>query len=114
MTPDKRLNQIEPVMADVLQKTDRLIEGQGQIIEIATRADQNANTAAKGVANLTVTTQKRLDQIDNRFDQVDSRFDQLDANQNVTRQDVGEMRQDIADLKAGQELILQILRDKLP
>lgn len=35
MTPDKRLDQIEPVMADVLQKVDRLVEGQGQLVEFA-------------------------------------------------------------------------------
>lgn len=35
MTPDKRLNQIEPIMADVLQKVDRLVEGQGQLVEFA-------------------------------------------------------------------------------
>lgn len=35
MTPDKRLNQIQPIMADVLQKVDRLVEGQGQLVEFA-------------------------------------------------------------------------------
>ena len=35
MTPDKRLNQLEPLVADVLQKVDRLIEGQGQLVELA-------------------------------------------------------------------------------
>ena len=34
MTPDKRLNQLEPLVADVLQKVDRLIEGQGQLVEL--------------------------------------------------------------------------------
>lgn len=32
MTPDRRLNQLEPIVAVVLQKVDRLIEGNGQII----------------------------------------------------------------------------------
>lgn len=156
MTPDKRLDQIEPVMADVLQKVDRLIEGQGQLVELSTntkaeleQVKTTGNATARAVANLTVATQRqfdqlnnrfnevdnrfgqvdtrfdqvdnrfgqvdtRFDQVDNRFDEADSRFDQLDANQNGTRQDIGEMRQDIANLKAGQELILQILREKLP
>jgi len=79
MTPDRRLDQLEPLMADSLQKIDRLIEGQGQIIEIAIRADQNADTAARGIANLTVSTQKQFE-----------------------------------ELKAGQELIMQYLRERLP
>ncbi len=80
-------------MADSLQKIDRLIEGQGklvegqgQILEIATRADQKADTTAqkvdivaKGVAELTISTQRQYE-----------------------------------DLKAGQEVIMQYLREKLP
>lgn len=79
MTPDHRLDQLEPLMADSLQKIDRLIEGQGQILEVATRADHNANTAARGIANLTTSTQKQFE-----------------------------------ELKAGQEMIMQYLREKLP
>ena len=86
MTPDRRLDQLEPLMADSLQKIDRLIEGQGQLIEVATRADQNADTAARGVANLTVSTQQQ--------------FEQLKAGQD--------------ELRSNMELILQILREKLP
>lgn len=86
MTPDDRLDQLEPLMADSLQKIDRLIEGQGQLIEVATRADQNANTAARGVAKLTISTQQQ--------------FEQLKAGQD--------------ELKSNMELILQILREKLP
>ena len=86
MTPDRRLDQLEPLMADSLQKIDRLIEGQGQLIVVATRADQNAGTAARGVANLTISTQQQ--------------FEQLKAGQD--------------ELRSNMELILQILREKLP
>ncbi len=79
MTPDDRLDQLEPLMADSLQKIDRLIEGQGQILEVATRADHKADITAKGVAELTVSTQQQYE-----------------------------------DLKAGQEAIMQYLREKLP
>ncbi|WP_020600322.1 hypothetical protein [Spirosoma panaciterrae] len=79
MTPDRRLDQLEPIMADSLQKIDRLIEGQGQILEVATRADQKADITAKGVAELTISTQRQYE-----------------------------------DLKAGQEAIMQYLREKLP
>jgi hypothetical protein len=50
-------------MADSLQKIDRLIEGQSQLTEIATRADQKADTTAKGVARLTVSTQRQYEDL---------------------------------------------------
>ena len=78
MTPDKRLDQVEPVLADVAQKTDRLIESNGQILEIALRADANAQIAARGVADLTIEMRQRFKQVDERFDQVDERFGQVD------------------------------------
>ncbi len=92
MNQNRRLDQLEPLMADVLQKVDRLIEGQGQLVEIATRADHNADTAARGVANLTITVQQGFAQIEQKFDAI---------------------QQDMANLKVGQEQILQILREKL-
>ncbi|QMW03198.1 hypothetical protein [Spirosoma foliorum] len=83
MTPDKPerrtgLDQIEPVLADVAQKTDRLIESNGQILVIATRADANAEIAARGVADLTIEMRQRFENVDLRFTQVNERFDQVD------------------------------------
>lgn len=70
MTPDRRLDQLEPLMADSLQKTDRLIEGQGKLLDVATRAeykaditDQKTDIIAKGVANLTVSTQNQFEEL---------------------------------------------------
>ena len=92
MTPDRRLDQLEPLMADVLQKVDRLIEGQGQLVELATttRAEleqvkTTGEITASGLANLTVYVQKGFT----------------------------DMKQDISELKAGQEAIMQYLREKL-
>ncbi|QMW06145.1 hypothetical protein [Spirosoma foliorum] len=97
MNPNKRLDQIEPVMADVLQKVDRLIEGHGQLVEmvVSTKAELKAagESTARAVANLTVTTQKQ-------FEELKASHEKLAATQE--------------ELKAGQELILQILREKLP
>lgn len=92
MTPDKRLDQLEPLVADVLQKVDRLIEGQGHILEIAMRADQNADIAARGIANLTIT-----------------------VNQLATDQAEGfrQVRSDISEIKATQNEILALLRERL-
>ena len=86
MTPDNRLNQLEPLMADSLQKTDRLIEGQGRLVELAvnTKAELDevkttGEATARAVADLAVSTQRQFEEV-----------------------------------KAGQELILQILRERLP
>lgn len=88
MTPDKRLNQLEPVVADTAQKVDRLIETNGQILNVAIRGDANAELAAKGVANLTVSVndfrqevregfQRTDNKIDNLRQEMNQRFDQL-------------------------------------
>lgn len=85
MTPDRRLDQVEPLIADVLQKTDRLIEGQGQLMEVAVRADQNAETTARGVATLTIYVQQGL---------ADLRQDVVQSNVKIDRVD-----QKISDLR---------------
>ncbi|GAB3050863.1 hypothetical protein [Spirosoma pulveris] len=93
MTPDRRLDQLEPLMADSLQKIDRLIEGQGQLVELATttkaeleQVKATGEITANGLANLTTYVQKGF----------------------------ADMKQDISDLKTGQEAIMQYLREKLP
>lgn len=93
MTPDRRLDQLEPLMADSLQKIDRLIEGQGQLVELATttkaeleQVKATGEITASGLANLTTYVQKGF----------------------------ADMKQDISDLKTGQEAIMQYLREKLP
>jgi hypothetical protein len=139
MTPERRLDQLEPLMADALQKIDRLIEGQGKLIDIVTRADQNAanastkadyaagradyaagradyaagradyaagradyaagradtaanmaEIAAKGVANLTISTQRQFEEL---TISTQKQFDEL---------------------RTGQEAIMNYLREKLP
>ena len=92
MTPDERLDQLEPLLADSLQKIDRLIEGQGQLIgEVSKISGIEAEVSkipgmetkivrtAQAIAKLTVSTQRQY-----------------------------------KDLKVGQEAIMQYLRDKLP
>ena len=86
MTPDERLNQLEQLVADALQKIYRLIEGQGKIVDLATKTEQRVNKiehnvgiTADAIAKLTVSTQRQYE-----------------------------------ELKVGQETIMQYLREKLP
>ncbi|GAB3799032.1 hypothetical protein GCM10028819_21460 [Spirosoma humi] len=142
MTPDKRLDQIEPVLADVALKTDRLIESNGQILEVAIRADSNAKLAAKGVADLTIEMRQqfgqqqnqidqlktemnsrfeqvdsRFEQVDNRFEQVDNRFEQVDNRfEQVINEQIElrkEMNQKFSQVAQTQEQILTLLLDRL-
>ena len=139
MNPNKRLDQIEPVLADVALKTDRLIESNGQILDIATRADANAKLAAKGVADLTIEMRQQFkqqqnqidqlradmngqfEQVNGRFEQVDRRFDQLAQE---LRQEMQEgfhdmnnkftgMHQKFTQISRTQEQILTLLLDRL-
>ncbi|GAB3895888.1 hypothetical protein [Spirosoma agri] len=78
MTPGRRLDQIEPVLADVAQKTDRLIESNGQIFELATKNNTVIEITAKGLADLTVLVNGRFNAVDSRFEGVNGRFDMVD------------------------------------
>lgn len=78
MTPDRRLDQLEPEVAEVLQKTDRLIEGQGQLVDLATKTKADLDQAkatgeitATGLAKLTVTVNDLRAEINQRFDRSD-------------------------------------------
>lgn len=143
MTPDDRLDQLEPLMADNLQKTDRLIEGQGQILEVATRADHKADVLAAKFDAFDAKVDQKFDAVDAKFDavdkkfdavdkkfdaldtKVDAKFDAVDAKFDAVDKKVGTVANGLAELtvttqrqyeelKAGQEAIMQYLREKLP
>ncbi len=113
MTPDKRLDQVEPVLADVALKTDRLIESNGQIFDVATRADTNARIAAKGVADLTIEMRQQFGQQQNQIDQLrtemNDRFEQVIIEQVELRK---EMNLKFTQVAQTQEQILTLLLDR--
>lgn len=89
MTSEERLDQLEPLLAENLQKTDRLIEGQARIIDEVSKIpsiEARAIKTAEAIARLTVSS----------------------------RQQYEELRTGQENLKTSQELILSILREKLP
>ncbi len=173
MTPDRRLDQLEPLMADSLQKIDRLIEGQGKILDfavntnaevqeikqqladLAERTDQQfVNLSARteqqitGLAertdqqfvDLSARTEQQLADLSERTDQqfmnlsarteqqladlserTDQQFVNLSARteQQITglaastQKQIDELKMGQEVLKVGQDLILQLLREKL-
>lgn len=85
MTPEQRLDQVEIILAETSQKVDRLIELNGQLIETSLRAESKADITAKGIAELT----------------------------KEVRSGFKETNQQLSDLKASQETIINLLKDKL-
>ncbi|GAB4023093.1 hypothetical protein [Spirosoma koreense] len=84
MNPERKLDQLEPLVAESLQKIDRLIEEQGQIVSEVARIPELERTVAitaKAVADLKVSTQRRFDGLtistQRRFDEVNRRFADL-------------------------------------
>ncbi|GAB4044965.1 hypothetical protein [Spirosoma litoris] len=118
MNPNKRLDQIEPVMADVLQKVDRLIEGHGQLVEmvVSTKAELKAagESTARAVAHLTVTTQKQYEELKAGQDALRASHEELKISHEKLTASQENLKAGQIELKAGQDLILQILREKLP
>lgn len=96
MTPDRRLDQVEPALAEGLQKIDRLVDGQGKLVDLTTSTDRKADTTAKGVVNLTLKAdqiakdqaelrqelQKDIVQVDGKVNQVDEKVDRLRTEMN--------------------------------
>ncbi|WP_174842694.1 hypothetical protein [Spirosoma rhododendri] len=126
MTPEKRLDQIEPVIADTAQKVDRLVETTGRIaVEVSKIPAQERSIAltAKGLADLTQITARRFDNVDQRFDGIDQRLDAMDqrfdgidqrfegVNQQLDQlqQDTGDLKQGQSSLEQGQQQIIQQL-----
>lgn len=91
-----------------------------QVEALAIDQGKQQELIAKGLAKLTVDTQQgfnelkaNVNQVDDKVDKLTAKVNQLEANQNEMRQEMTGMRQDITELKTGQDLILQILREKL-
>ncbi len=106
MTPDRRLDQLEPLIADGLQKIDRLIEGQGQLLDVATRADGKADTTAKGVANLTIAVQEGFTTARAEIAQANQR---IDDGITTFRQEV---KQEFQQVNQKFDLIIDLLRQR--
>lgn len=83
MTPNERLDQLEPLMADSLQKIDRLIEGQSKLMDLALKTESQVGITARGLGKLTLSSQKQYEELK-------------------------------AEIKEGNETIMQYLREKLP
>ncbi len=103
MTTDSRVDKLKASLTLLGQKIDQLLETQKPLIETFTRADQNASTAARGVANLTISTQKQFDILIARQDQLQAGQDELRAGQDELRAGLNELRAEMVTLQARQD-----------
>lgn len=113
MTPDKRLNQLEPIVADVVQKVDRLIEGNGQIINEVSKIpgiEKNVNIIATGLAELTINVNQQFSQVNQRFGQLDQRFDQQQQQIDGLR---GEMQVGFQKIDQRFDQLVPLIQDRL-
>lgn len=63
MTPEERLDQLEPLLADSLQKIDRLMEGQSKLLDLATKTEHRSNIMERQVDKLADVTVSLAQQV---------------------------------------------------
>lgn len=104
MTPEKRLNQLEPIVADVARKVDRLIESNGLILNEVSKIplleknvsiiEKNVHKIATGLAELTIHVNQRFAQqqiyMDQRFERIETRLDQQQQQIDTLRSEMQE------------------------
>lgn len=121
MTPDKRLNQLEPVVADIAQKQDRLIGQMGamagelaivknDVTEVKTntsqlradviRIEKKADTTAAGLANLTIEVRQGFERVDNRLNSIEGDVSTLKSDVSTLKSDVSTLKSDVSTLKS--------------
>jgi chromosome segregation ATPase len=127
MTEKERLDQLEPMVADIALKQDRMLGQIGMIVDQVslhtvrlddltrrvTSSEKKIDSLANGLANVTIDLnetrqemRQRFNQFEQRFDKVDLRFDKVDL-----RFDKLETR--LEKMDQTQELILMLLKEHL-
>ena len=103
MTPNERLDQLEPLLADGLQKIDRLIEGQSQII---------------GEVSKISGMESKISGMESKISGMESEMSGMKGDITKTAEAVAKLtvstQRQYQELKVGQEAIMQYLREKLP
>ncbi len=94
MTPEKRLDQLEPVMADMLQKQDLLARKQEQIY-------QQNRELAKMHFDLVISQS-----------QLSIRLEKVEADVVQLKTDVAQLKTDVAEVNSKLDLVLTLLRNQ--
>ncbi len=95
MTPEKRLNQIEPELAEVIQKVDRLIESNGQILDLAVNTKAELTEVKVIVGDLKGT----VSIIETTVGDLKTDVGVLKITVSTIETTVGDLKTDVSDLK---------------
>ena len=91
MTSDERLDQIEPVLADVVRTQGRIIFQIGKIVDYVTDTREQVEIIIQ-----------RLNRLEVKVDLLEERTNQIANDVAGLKTDVAGLKTDVADLKAGQ------------
>ena len=127
MTEKERLDQLEPLVADIALKQDRMLGQIGMIVDQVslhtvrlddltrrvTSSEKKIDSLANGLANVTINLnetrqemRQRFDKVEQRFVQVEQRFDKVDLRFDKLETQIEKMDQT-------QGLILMLLKEHL-
>jgi chromosome segregation ATPase len=88
MTSDERLDQIEPVLADVVRTQGRIIFQIGKIVDYVTDTREQVAVVIQ-----------RLNRLEIKVDLLEERTSQIAEDVAVLKTDVAELKTDVAELK---------------
>ena len=81
MNADRRLDQLEPVISELLVKQDKLSALMLDISQVLNQQSDNVSFSLKNQLQMSSQIEKiemRLDKMDDRFDKMDGRFDKME------------------------------------
>lgn len=102
MTPDKRLDQLEPLIADIAQKQDRMLDLMGLIVDKTAKVDgieDKANIIANGVAHLTTA--------------INQQFTQVNTDLTFLKDGQTRLESSLESIQVTQQLILDLIQNRL-
>ncbi|ADB40481.1 hypothetical protein [Spirosoma linguale] len=88
MTSDQRLDQIEPVLADVVRTQSRIIIQIGKIVDYVTDTREQVEVVIQ-----------RLNRLELKVDRLEERTNQIADDVATLKTDVATLKTDVADLK---------------
>ncbi|WP_421828201.1 hypothetical protein [Larkinella sp.] len=127
MTEKERLDQLEPLVAEIALKQDRMLGQIGMIVDQVslhtvrlddltrrvTSTEKKIDTLASGLANVTIDLNETRQEIRNRLDQVDQRFDKIDQRFDKIDQRFDKLETQMEKMDQTQGLILMLLKEHL-
>lgn len=127
MTEKERLDQLEPLVAEIALKQDRMLGQIGMIVDQVslhtvrlddltrrvTSTEKKIDSLANGLANVTIDLNETRHEMRQRFIQVEERFDKFEQRFDKFEQRFERMETQMGKVDQTQELILMLLKEHL-